>query len=203
MDTEIIYILTNEAMPGLVKVGKTDRNVEHRLRELYNTSIPVPFECFHASVVPKAKNVERRIHRAFDRFRVNQNREFFEIEPEAIAEILAMVELQDATPQDNIVEVSSDISALKRLEERAERFSFKMLDIEPGTVLTLSKDETIHCEVVDNHKVRYSDEVMSLSAAALAALKTIGYEWKAAQGAAHWMYQNRTLKDIRNDLETN
>ncbi len=31
---EIIYILTNEAMPGYVKIGKTNNNLEQRVREL-------------------------------------------------------------------------------------------------------------------------------------------------------------------------
>ena len=40
----IIYVLTNEAMEGYVKVGRT-KNLDDRLRSLYNSSIPYPFHC--------------------------------------------------------------------------------------------------------------------------------------------------------------
>ncbi|MBF6353622.1 GIY-YIG nuclease family protein [Nocardia higoensis] len=42
--TGFVYILTNKKMPGLVKIGMTGRLIGDRVRELYNTSVPVPFE---------------------------------------------------------------------------------------------------------------------------------------------------------------
>ena len=45
----IVYVLTNPAMPGFVKIGMTDKNdVQIRMRELYGTGLPLPFECFVA-----------------------------------------------------------------------------------------------------------------------------------------------------------
>ena len=43
----IVYALTNPAMPGLVKIGKTSRDdPQARMKELYNSSgVPLPFEC--------------------------------------------------------------------------------------------------------------------------------------------------------------
>jgi len=48
-----IYILTNEAMPGLVKIGfTTGENVESRIAPLSGaTGIPLPFECYFAAEV--------------------------------------------------------------------------------------------------------------------------------------------------------
>lgn len=44
MEEGIVYVLSNEAMPGLVKIGLTGRkDLEDRLNELYNTSVPVPY----------------------------------------------------------------------------------------------------------------------------------------------------------------
>lgn len=45
MDKEIIYILTNSAMDGYIKIGRTT-NLLRRIPELDNTSVPIPFECF-------------------------------------------------------------------------------------------------------------------------------------------------------------
>jgi hypothetical protein len=48
---EIVYFLTNEAMEGMVKIGRTTTSVEQRIRELDNTSMPLPFQCFYAAEV--------------------------------------------------------------------------------------------------------------------------------------------------------
>ena len=61
----IVYVLTNAAMPGLVKIGITENNVEDRIRGLDNTSVPVPFECFYAAQVAEPAKVERALHEAF------------------------------------------------------------------------------------------------------------------------------------------
>ena len=42
----IVYVLTTQAMPGLVKIGMTTRdNLDARMRELYGTGVPVTLEC--------------------------------------------------------------------------------------------------------------------------------------------------------------
>ena len=43
----IIYVLVNEAMPGLIKIGKITKegkSVEDRMKELDSTGVPLPFE---------------------------------------------------------------------------------------------------------------------------------------------------------------
>lgn len=52
--TEIVYILTNEAMPGLVKVGRTTTDLAGRIRALFQTGVPLPFELFFACEVNDA-----------------------------------------------------------------------------------------------------------------------------------------------------
>ena len=39
----IVYILTNEAMPGYVKIGRTDGDLAGRVRQLNSTGVPLPF----------------------------------------------------------------------------------------------------------------------------------------------------------------
>ena len=41
----IVYVLTNPAMPGIVKIGRTQSDLGSRLSQLYSTGVPVPFEC--------------------------------------------------------------------------------------------------------------------------------------------------------------
>ena len=98
--TEIVYVFTNPAMPGYVKIGKTSKaNVEERLKELSNpTGIPVPFECLYAAEVADATKVETAIHMAFDCDRPNKKREFFTTDPERIITLLEAFAISDATP---------------------------------------------------------------------------------------------------------
>jgi hypothetical protein len=55
---EIIYLLTNPSMPDLVKVGRTS-NLQARMLSLYNSSTPVPFECFYACEVDDAQKIRK------------------------------------------------------------------------------------------------------------------------------------------------
>jgi len=71
MEEGIVYILTNPAMPNLVKIGMTTRlEVGIRMSELYTTGVPVPFECSFAGKVADVKKVEKAFHKAFGPYRI-------------------------------------------------------------------------------------------------------------------------------------
>jgi hypothetical protein len=55
----IVYVLTNPAMPGLVKIGKTSQNeVSARISQLYTTGVPLPFDCEYAVKVADMTQTE-------------------------------------------------------------------------------------------------------------------------------------------------
>lgn len=60
----VVYCLTNQAMPGYVKIGKTT-NLSTRLRTLDNTSSPLPFDCMYAIEVDDHDGAERLLHETF------------------------------------------------------------------------------------------------------------------------------------------
>lgn len=201
-DTEIIYILTNEAMPGYVKVGRTDRDLEVRMREFDVTPIPLPFECFFAARVRKEKRVEVLLHEAFADHRVRSNREFFEVAPERVAAALRIAEmLEDVTPRGDVVESEEDRAALYEAKRRRAVFNFRMVDVPDGAVLTFSRDKTRTCRVVDSRNVEFSGETMSLSESARRIFSEIGYNWKAVQGPLYWEYEGETLEERRRRIE--
>ena len=68
----IIYILVNEFMPNLVKIGITERSVEQRIKELDNTNTPVPFQCVFDAEVNDIVNVEKLIHTTFEDKRIKK-----------------------------------------------------------------------------------------------------------------------------------
>ena len=50
----VVYILTNEAMPGLIKIGYTDNTIEKRMKELSRHSgVPLPFTCYYADFISR------------------------------------------------------------------------------------------------------------------------------------------------------
>ena len=44
MSSGFVYVLSNKAMPGLLKIGHTTRNSGIRKEELYTTGVPIKFE---------------------------------------------------------------------------------------------------------------------------------------------------------------
>ena len=75
---EIVYVLTNPAMIGLVKIGRTtQKDIGDRMRQLYTTGVPLPFECEYACRVDDCSKVEKAFHLAFGNTRINSSREFF------------------------------------------------------------------------------------------------------------------------------
>lgn len=80
-----VYVMTNRAMPGIVKIGMTTRSPELRARDLSGaTGVPEPFEVVHAVSVSDCAAVEAALHRKLTRarHRVNRRREFFRLTPD-------------------------------------------------------------------------------------------------------------------------
>ena len=202
---KIVYILVNQSMPDLIKVGITD-DLERRMKELDKTGVPLPFECFYAVEINEslAPKIEKKIHEGFDDKRVRQNREFFSATPEQAKSILEIAEImggKDVTPKEDIVETPQDKQALENAKKQRSRFNFQMIDLQPGTILKFRKDETITCEVYDDTKIKFRDKITSLSNAAEIILREMGYEWSAYQGPRWWMFEGKNLRDIRRETE--
>ena len=199
----IVYILTNQSMPDTIKIGITD-NLERRIKELDNTSVPLPFECYYAVEVDDASKIEKKIHEGLDDKRIRDNREFFNTTPEQAKSILEIAEImgaKDVTPKEVIVETPQDKQALEKSRKIRKRFNFSMVNIQPGATLQFAKDNTITCVVHDDRKIKFRDKITSLSDAADIVLREMGYDWSAAQGPVWWMYQGKTLSELRHERE--
>ena len=197
--TDIIYILTNEAMPGYVKIGKTSTSLEQRIRELSSsTSIPLPFTCFYACTVKDSTFVEHQLHDAFDDSRINPKREFFQIAPERVVSALKLAEIEDITPKKDFVETKEDQEALHQARARRSTFKFSMADIPIDAELIFSRDETKKAKVVDDRSVEYDCEITSLSTS---AQKILGYDYGVA-GTDYWMYDGETLDERRKRIKS-
>ena len=195
----IVYILTNESMPDTIKIGFTD-NLSRRLRELDNTSTPLPFECFYALELEDARGIEDLLHEAFDDKRVRQNREFFNCTPEQAKSALKIAEKmggRDVTPKEVVVETEQDRQALDNAKKKKGRVDyFGILGINIGETLTFSKDQSLNCEVKENGQVLFREELTTLSGSALTIVSEMGYNWQQVRGAGYWCYKGTTLLDL-------
>ncbi|MBT4206958.1 GIY-YIG nuclease family protein [Candidatus Woesearchaeota archaeon] len=198
--SNIVYVLTNPSIPDIVKIGMTS-DLTTRMRSLYNSSVPVPFECYFACTVNDMSFVEKQLHDGFDDFRVNPRREFFRIDPERVVSILKMVMIEDVTPKGDIVEDEIDQRSLDKEKKVRGRFNFDMINVPVGSILTFVKDPTITSTVVDKHKIKFEDEVHSLSSSTLKIVHRMGYTWKQVSGPTYWMYEGETLTERRSRME--
>lgn len=197
----IIYILTNDAMPSMVKIGRTSGDgVERRVAELSRaTGVPLPFKVAVAREVHDAQAVERALHIAFGPDRVNPAREFFAIEPHRAAAIINAFPGEDLTPQteravENAVEASEPgtLAAARQYErKRRPPLHFPFIGIPIGaTLVHIETGETV--EVVQPRRVRFRNEVTSLTRAQQIVS---GADYQVAPGR-YWSFNGIPVSDL-------
>ena len=197
----IIYILTNEAMPGLVKIGFT-QDLTERLRSLSAASgVPLPFECHYAAEVPDHVRVESLLHQLFAEHRVNPRREFFQLNPEKAVVALSIGNFKDVTPGEVVAEDAAEQAAVERVRNRRERISLAAIGIMPGATLTFSRDENRTVQVMTDKLVLMEGQQLTLSRAAIITLQHMGYTTTAASGSVYWLYEGETLDERRRRME--
>ena len=74
--------------------------------------------------------------------------------------------------------------------------SFERLGLPIGTVLSFSKDPAITCTVAGPRTVLFRGQMISQSAAALIAIREMGYEWRAVSGSEYWTYEGVKLSAL-------
>lgn len=194
---EIVYVLSNPAMPGLVKIGCTSHEDPNgRIAQLYTTGAPVPFTVEFACRVENAEEVENALHITFAPNRVNPRREFFKIDPEQAISILRLLHVDEATnelnQQANDIDQES-LAAAKQLSSRRPNLNFEEMGIPVGAILQYTRSDTpIFVTVVGPKKVKFNDEEMSLTAA---TRQMMGIEYSVQPGP-YWTYEGRTISEI-------
>ena len=200
MEYGIVYLLTNPVMPGLVKIGMTTReDMDARMRELYSTGVPVPFECQFACRVKKidCAKIEKALHTAFSPQRVNANREFFRIQVEQAKAILALFHHEDVT-EEVTDEIENDLTpddkaATQNAKVRRPSLNFYEMGMKKGDVLMWREDPSISVVIDSERRIIYQNEEVSISAL---SAKLKGYNTKHIAPGKYWTYKDRLLDDI-------
>ena len=85
MSAGYIYILENDSLKDMVKIGSTTRDVETRAKELSSSSgVPTPYKIAYKEYVNESADLEKVLHHIFSEYRVSKNREFFRIQAKEV-----------------------------------------------------------------------------------------------------------------------
>ena len=110
-----VYVLSNEAMPGLVKIGYTYGAVESRVSELSSaTGVPIAFQIEFQAECRDPELVERKVHMSLSSKRFNTSREYFSVSiEEASNEIIKNA--------DELIDSESYFEIKNELEKEKEK----------------------------------------------------------------------------------
>jgi hypothetical protein len=124
-----VYIMTNKAMPGLVKIGYA-KNVEARRKEFSNqTCIPYEFEVYGVFKTTKYA-ADKKVHTWFsEQLRVNKSREFFNVTPEYATKVIK-------DKLDEAIEIVNAFHFDNKSERRHSTYHLSQIGLKVGDVLT-------------------------------------------------------------------
>lgn len=96
-DRGYIYCFSNVSMPGIHKIGITERNPKLRLNEANSADTwkpPTPYEIVLAKRVLNPKQKEVTLHNLLSQFteRVNRKREFFRVSQEVVKTFFELID---------------------------------------------------------------------------------------------------------------
>lgn len=173
----------------------SQEDVKIRMAQLYNSGVPLPFECVYAARVSNFEKVEKALHIAFGPDRVNPRREFFTIEPAQAIAIIKLMEIEDVTPQ-----VANEEEAVDEVDREAgeeysrkmrPRFNFLDMNIPIGSELVcVANSETV--TVASERTVNFRGNETSLTNATRIILDN---NYNLAP-VPYWTYNGRKLKGI-------
>jgi hypothetical protein len=202
----VVYVLTNPAMPGFVKIGKTANNIHERLRELYTTGVPLPFDCPYACEVDDCDVVENSLHKAFYPNRINPKREFFEIDPEQAIVILKLSAKKDVTPamKAAIDETVSkiELEASENYKKKRPPLNFTEMGIPIGAKLIFNYGDTVAEVFVSSDrkvKINPDDEEEKSLTQLTREILNIDYN---IQPTRYWSYEGKSLNAYYNETYT-
>lgn len=95
-----IYVISNIGSfgEGVVKIGMTRRlEPMDRVKELGDASVPFKFDVHTLTFVENAPNIEKTLHKKFDKQRVNvdnERKEFFKVTPQEVANAMSELSIE-------------------------------------------------------------------------------------------------------------
>ena len=125
MSVHIIYIMVNDKVPNLVKIGKTTTSVEQRSKELSrDTGVPGKWVPLKWWLVPDCHIAERHVHKELSAKRLQKNKEFFKFSgTEAVQEVhycLARLGVADWAGLEDYIKLKEEEARIAEEREKAK-----------------------------------------------------------------------------------
>ena len=200
-ELQTVYVLTNPAMPGIVKIGFTRASdVAQRISELgRSTAVPLPFDCVYACNVPDARKVEQALHVAFAPDRINPSREFFRTKAGQVVAILELLHQGDVVTAQVEAQAEAETdpqaleSAVRDKRKMRPKIDYLQIGLKVGDVITF-RDGVTTATIAGPHTVIYLGEESSLQRVSLKLMPEI-----VGRGVAskfYWSSNGRSLADL-------
>jgi hypothetical protein len=150
--------------------------------------VPTGFDCYYAAEVNDAGFVERQLHAVFAEKRINNRKEFFQLEPHIARAALSIAAIKEVTP-----------TVMNTLFEEGDNIAipghkWDTYDIPIGAELTYARDSNKKAKVVGVKKIEYEGEIYSLQGLANKLIKEMGIDTQTVVGSREWLYQGEMLQ---------
>lgn len=203
-----IYILTNDAMPGYIKIGRTTGTLEKRMKDLDKTGCPLPFRCHYAVEVDDHEKKEDYIHDTFKDYRVRENREFFKLAPERAVSALKLTGGKEVVTDNNMIGEDGVLLNININTPSKKQYDFAAVGIKPGSELEFTREledgTVLKCKVNDSShtkSVSFNGVDYSLSGLAKKIMKEhFGIMWKQYRGPDFFKYKGNTLSELKDRI---
>ncbi len=193
-----------KGISGLIKIGIAEtKQYQERMRHLehngyYNVT---GLKKFFAIEVEDYKEKERMLHKVLDRYCVGSEKsrsELFTFDVELARELLMAFDGRIFYP--DIKDKEKEFAELARVSGQNNRFSFYDKGIKDGDTITFHADKDVTAKVVGEREVDYLGQTYKLSRLAYILYEEMGKLNKsgAYQGAAHFEFNGKLLKDLPN-----
>lgn len=87
-----LYCFSNQAMPGILKVGMTEQTPDMSLFEANCSVIPMPYKIEFAKKVLNSKKKETTLHNLLSKYKEKINDNFFRVSPEEVKEFVDLID---------------------------------------------------------------------------------------------------------------
>jgi hypothetical protein len=167
----------------------TNTTVEQRMRELSSsTSVPTSFDCYYAAEVDDANFVERQLHTVFAEKRINNKKEFFQLEPHIAKAALSIAAIKDVTPvpMNTLFEEGDNITI--------PGHKWDTYDVPIGAELIYARDINKKAKIIGVKKLEYEGEIYSLQGLSNRLIKEMGIDTQTVVGSREWLYQGEMLQ---------
>ncbi len=128
-----IYCFSNISMPGILKIGMTERTPEDRLKDSNAPDTwrpPTPYVIEFAKKVSNASQKEKTLHILLEKYsiRVNPKREFFRITKEDVLIFFDLIDGEMWDNKTNDIKTDDDIKRKNTKNKQKEIDDMKILE---------------------------------------------------------------------------